>query len=104
MEFSPQFSIGDRVRLTIKGAAEHRRHNGNKAVVGAAVITAATGGMAAPAVLGTAVGVAGGFGALAAAFGGGPETGIIGQVVAKKDRWMQPGHDYEMLWDYGIKS
>ena len=123
MEFSPQLSIGDRVKLTTKGAAEHRQHHVTKAVVSAAAITAATGGVAAPAVLGAAVGVAGGFGAVgvgmgaagaaaggvagaaggavAAAFGGGPEAGIIGQVVAKKDRWMQPGYDYEVHWDNG---
>jgi hypothetical protein len=127
MEYSEQLQIGNRVTLTTAGAKAHRQHHAVKTVGTVAVVTAATGGLAAPLVAGTAVGVAGAFGGVAvnvgtaaaaggaaaggaaggvaAAIGGGPEAGAIGKIVNKQGRWWgKSGHDYEVRWEDGSKS
>jgi hypothetical protein len=117
MQFSPQLSVGDKVRLSGKGAKAHREHHIKEKAAGVAVAAAvatpvlvgggigvAVGGGAfgvgatAQAAAGGAAGVAGG--AAASALGSFPEGGATGKIIQKRKRWWgKSGHDYEVKWD-----
>ena len=117
MQYSRQFSVNDRVRLTSIGAKAHREHHIKEKGTGAAVVAAvaapiAIGGGIGVAMGGSAFGVgaaaqaaaggaAGGVGGVAAsAFGAFPEAGATGTIEEKRGRWWgKSGYDYKVRWD-----
>ena len=117
MQYSPQFSVKDRVSLTTQGARTHREHHIKEKAVSVAAVAA----VAAPVAIGGGVGLAAGGGAIgvgataqgaagaaagglggaaAMAFSTFPEAGAKGTIVEKQGRWWgQGGHDYKVEWD-----